>query len=89
MEHTIYGYTSASSTVQVSLVPISATIVSQDAPVKYCAQVDKWGNEKLGVEPINGWEESADEGAKLLERCEKLLQEFAGDKVSGVTASKA
>ena len=43
---------------------------------KFSAANDRWGKEYILLEPITLWEEHPDEGARAVERCERLYQVF-------------
>lgn len=48
----------------------------QQAFPKFSAANDRWGREYILLEPITTWEEHPDEGARAVERCERLYQAF-------------
>lgn len=43
---------------------------------KFSAANERWGKEYIRIEPITTWEEHPDEGARAVERCERLYQAF-------------
>ena len=58
---------------------------------KFSAANERWGKEYILIEPITPWEEHPDEGARAVERCERLYQAFlekedaTGREVNGIT----
>ncbi|KZT66193.1 hypothetical protein DAEQUDRAFT_695988 [Daedalea quercina L-15889] len=49
---------------------------AQQAFPKFSAANERWGKEYILIEPITVWEEHPDEGARAVERCERLYQAF-------------
>lgn len=44
--------------------------------MKFGAETDRWGKERVGVTEIKDWEGQREEGEILLDKCEVLFQSF-------------
>jgi len=60
-------------------------ILNNDAkkPVRYGAQTDRWGNERVGTTPVKDWVSYQSESAVLVKKCDTLYAEmkrFIGQK---------
>lgn len=56
-------------------------------PVRFGAQTDKWGTERVGVSPVVEWYEHEEESRVLLEKCDDLYQQFS--ETEGMPLSKS
>ncbi|KAI0945840.1 hypothetical protein AcV7_009969 [Taiwanofungus camphoratus] len=85
--HVLFSlYKAAVAAVHISLVPSAyipsvAPAASSSEPTppkfpKFSAINDRWGNEGIGIEGVTEWDEHPDEGARLVEQCERLYQTF-------------
>lgn len=64
---------------------------AQHAFPKFSAANERWGKEYILIEPITTWGEHPDEGARAVERCERLYQAFleknAGKGANGTASN--
>lgn len=44
--------------------------------MRFGAETDQWGHEHVGLTPVRMWDEHAEEGLHLLEKCDGLYDEF-------------
>ena len=45
-------------------------------PVRYGAQTDRWGNERVGTTPVKDWVSYQSESAVLVKKCDTLYSEM-------------
>jgi len=84
--HVLFStYKAAVAATHLSLVSLGHVPASMDEDKstkdierypKFSAQNDRWGRESVGVEPVVRWLDHPDEGAQILDRCERLYQTF-------------
>ncbi|KAH9922393.1 uncharacterized protein B0H18DRAFT_1018184 [Fomitopsis serialis] len=54
---------------------------------KFSAANERWGREYVHIEPVTVWEQHPDEGARAIERCERLYQAFLEKEKAGVNGT--
>lgn len=73
MHHTIKPYKAAIASVHLILAPLCFFALSSQ-PVRYGAETDWWGKERVGLSPVKKWDENCAKGEALLQKCEVLYQ---------------
>lgn len=48
-------------------------------PVRFGTQTGRWGDERVGVTVVKGWETHEEEGIALIEKCDDLLKSLKKD----------
>jgi 3-keto steroid reductase len=48
-------------------------------PVRFGAQIGRWGDERVGVTVVREWKTHEEEGIALIERCDNLLTSLKKD----------
>jgi 3-keto steroid reductase len=89
--HTIQPYKAAIAAVHLSLIslsfipafalpssskPTANSFTAKPQPVRFGSETDRWGTERVGITPVEQWEEHAREGDQLLEKCDELYEAF-------------
>ncbi|EAU80573.1 3-keto sterol reductase [Coprinopsis cinerea okayama7 len=77
--HPIQPYKAAIATTHLALVPlVYLAYLSQPTapPVRYGAETDRWGNERVGISPVRSWLKYQDEGRALVEKCDLLVEKM-------------
>ncbi|KAF9443628.1 hypothetical protein P691DRAFT_808692 [Macrolepiota fuliginosa MF-IS2] len=73
VHHTIKPYKAAIASVHLVLAPLYFFALSSQ-PVRYGAETDWWGNERVGLSPVRRWDENCAKGEALLRKCDALYQ---------------
>lgn len=73
VHHTIEPYKAAVASVHLILAPLWFFALSSQ-PVRYGAETDWWGKERVGLSPVKRWDENCALGEVLLRKCDALYQ---------------
>lgn len=77
-------FKAAIAAVHMSLISLAAlpafTAPAAPPPVRYGAETDWWGEERVGTTPIKAWDEHVQEGVDLLDHCNILYKELLADQ---------
>lgn len=47
---------------------------TKNVPVRYMAETDRWGTERVGLSAVAEWEAHKTDAAKLADYCDELLE---------------
>lgn len=72
--HTIEPFKAAIGAVHLSLASLAFITLSRSTPVKFGAETDRWGAERVGLTEVKDWEAQKDEGEVLIKKCDALFQ---------------
>jgi len=76
--HPIDPVKGAVAAVHLALVPLAFLAHFSQAsapPVRYGAETDRWGNERVGISPVQAWLKHQDDARALVEQCDQLLDQ--------------
>ena len=52
-------------------------LTQPNAPrVRFGAETDRWGNERVGLTPVKAWLKYRDEGERLVRECDALMEKL-------------
>lgn len=73
VHHPIEPYKAAIVSVHLVLAPLCFFALSSP-PVRYGAETDWWGRERIGLSPVKLWDENNAKAVALLKNCDALYQ---------------
>ncbi|XP_006459766.1 hypothetical protein AGABI2DRAFT_202140 [Agaricus bisporus var. bisporus H97] len=73
VHHTIKPYKAAIASVHILLAPLWFFALTSQ-PVRYGAETDWRGRERVGLSPVKQWGENCAKGETLLEKCDMLYE---------------
>ncbi|KAJ2928014.1 hypothetical protein H1R20_g9084, partial [Candolleomyces eurysporus] len=85
-QHPISPIKSAIASVHLALVPLTYLTFFSDAktpPVRYGAESDRWGTERVGISPVRAWLANEGEGRRLVAKCDELLDKLKREEERG------
>lgn len=82
VHHSIEPYKAAIASVHLILAPLCFFALSSQ-PVRYGAETDWWGRERVGLSPVKLWDENYAKGEALLKNCDALYQSL-GEQEKGM-----
>jgi 3-keto steroid reductase len=85
-QHPISPLKSAIASVHLALVPLTYLAFFSDPktpPVRYGAETDRWGTERVGISPVKAWLANEEEGRRLVVRCDELLDKLKSEEERG------
>ncbi|KAJ2921629.1 hypothetical protein H1R20_g15464, partial [Candolleomyces eurysporus] len=85
-QHPISPIKSAIASVHLALVPLTYLTFFSDAktpPVRYGAESDRWGTERVGISPVRAWLANEEEGRRLVAKCDELLDKLKREEERG------
>ncbi|KAJ2918226.1 hypothetical protein MD484_g2198, partial [Candolleomyces efflorescens] len=85
-QHPISPIKSAIASVHLALVPLTYLVLFSDPkapPVRYGAETDWWGAERVGISPVKSWLANEEEGRRLVVKCDELLDKLKRDEERG------
>ncbi|TFY61320.1 hypothetical protein EVJ58_g4575 [Rhodofomes roseus] len=77
----------AHSTTSAKTQPGHGATMNRNAQLafpKFSAANERWGKEYVLIEPVTVWEQHPDEGARAMDRCERLYQAFVEKEKVGI-----
>ncbi|KAF9464278.1 hypothetical protein BDZ94DRAFT_1162332 [Collybia nuda] len=72
--HTIKPFKAAIGAVHLSLVSLAFITLSASTPVRFGAETDRWGAERVGLTEVKDWKTQNEEGEVLLQKCDTLFK---------------
>ncbi|KAF7978290.1 hypothetical protein HWV62_875 [Athelia sp. TMB] len=86
--HTIQVYKAAIAAVHLSFISlaflpaVTTPASTKQPPVRFGAETDRWGDERVGTTPVKEWDAHVKEGIELLDKCDNLYNTFLADQDS-------
>ena len=81
--HTIEPFKAAIAAVHLILVPLTfLPLFMGNNPVRFGAQTDRWGDERVGVTLVKEWDTHKEEGATLVAQCDGLYKSFKKEEAA-------
>ncbi|KAH6896469.1 3-keto sterol reductase [Coprinopsis sp. MPI-PUGE-AT-0042] len=77
--HPIDPFKAAIATVHLALVPLAYLSIFSGPnvpPVRFGAETDRWGKERVGLTPVKAWLANQDEGQALVDKCDQLVDKL-------------
>ncbi|KAJ3544581.1 hypothetical protein NMY22_g2736 [Coprinellus aureogranulatus] len=90
--HNIDPFKAAIAAVHLALVPLTClAFLSQPKtpPVRFGAETDRWGNERVGISPVKAWLANENEGRELVKRCDALFEKLKSEESRGPVSETA
>lgn len=82
--HPIHVFKAAIAAVHMSLISLSVlppfTAPAAPPPVRFGAETDWWGEERVGTTPVKEWDQHVQEGIELLDNCDSLYKNLLADQ---------
>ena len=85
-QHAISPIKSAIASVHLALIPLTYLALFSDKrtpPVRYGAETDRWGTERVGISPVKAWLANEEEGRRLVVKCDELLDRLKSEEERG------
>jgi 3-keto steroid reductase len=92
VNHPIKAYKASVAAVHMALVPLACLAFlsyPKTPPVRYGAETDRWGNERVGISPVKAWLANEEEGRDLVKKCDALYEKLKKEEVRGPVSETA